>query len=212
MALRARMSQVRCISAVHPTTAVHWGRDRTKAKFTLGCTSSAWLSMALLGTRDSVLSPHRAVLTSTSQKQQYWQKMPMCLLSSWGTGKQDFGCFFIHVTPIPAQGLPALPSFWKSQSRLSYSKNSLWVRKPRWSDVFPSLWSRQAELFKQLSRWCTIWIMLSEFVPQIRRDGKPRLCSAPVFLTPSFAGTKVVTQKLPPFALKPSLMPHNNYL
>lgn len=59
MALRARMSQVRCISAVHPTTAVHWGRDRTKAKFTFGGTSSAWLSMALLGTWGSVLSPHR---------------------------------------------------------------------------------------------------------------------------------------------------------
>lgn len=201
-----------CSSSHHCSTLGAWS-DQSQVHIGLHKLCLALHGIAGYPGFSAVTKPGRpTVLTSTSQKQQYWQKMPMCLLSSWGTGKQDFGCFFIHVTPIPAQGLPALPSFWKSQSRFSYSKNSLWVRKPRWSDVFPSLWSRQAELFKQLSRWCTIWIMLSEFVPQIRRDGKPWLCSAPVFLTPSFAGTKVVTQKLPPFALKPSLMPHNNYL
>lgn len=107
--------------------------------------------------------------------------------------------FFIHITPILAQGLPGLPSFWKSQRRLNYYKNSLWVRKQRWNNIFHSLWSRWAEIFKQIFQWCTIWIMLSEFVPQIRRDGKPQLWSALFFLIYSFASMKVITENLPPF-------------
>lgn len=90
------------------------------------------------------------------------------LLSSWCFGKQGF--FFLYpYYSILAQGLPGLSCFWKSQRRWSYTKNSLRVRKQRWSNIFPSLWSRWADMLKHIFQWCTIWIVLSESVPQNTR-------------------------------------------
>lgn len=51
--------------------------------------------------------------------------------------------------------------------------------------------------------------MLSESVPQNRRDGKPQLWSALFFLTYSGAGMKVPPEHLLLFALRLSLMLHN---
>lgn len=210
MALRTHMSQVRCVSAVPPTTAVNRVHDQIKAKLHP-------VARALPGSPWHCRLPaircchHTGQTHSVANRQEHHRnsnigkKCPcVCSLPEAKT------LVVSSSTLLPFQ--PGLPSFWKSQQSLSYSKNSLWVRKQRWSNIFSFSWWRRADTFKQLSQWCTIWIMLSEFVPQIRRDGKPRLCSALVFLTHSFAGMKVVTQKLPPFALKPSLMPHNNYL
>lgn len=52
--------------------------------------------------------------------------------------------------------------------------------------------------------------MLSESIPQNRRDGKPQLWSAPFFLTYSSAGIKVPPEKPPPFSIE--AFPHATQL